>query len=420
MHESYPAEIIDQIVNDHFDELCTVRQHLHAHPELSWEELETTQYLSGVLSSHQLPTNRGPRDRGLIVDLSFGGAATDSPRIAVRGDIDAIPVTEETGLPFASTRPGVMHACGHDAHATILLGTLVVLNEMGKRGLIRDDLLVRGLFQPAEEVAQGAKAVMAEGWLDDFHAIFGYHVDPSREVGRVGLKVGVQTAFCDEVAISIKGKGGHSARPHETDDPVFAAVQLVNALYGQLPRKIDSRNPVVLALCKITSGSSTNVIPQSVDIGGTLRALDFDSRERARDTIRRVVDGMQITTGTEINLVLRDKVPGVVNDAELMELVNQASLDVVGANAIDMIPASIGGEDFAFYTQVVPGAFTRIGCGSPKVGYWDLHSPRFSIDPETIRIGVQIMVRSILGWRKSQNTKKRAAANSAPQPPSDT
>lgn len=417
--DSNLCSTIDQLVSDHLAELTTVRQHLHAHPELSWHEKETTQYLNQVLGSHQIPAQLGPRDLGLIVDLPLGGAHPNSPCVAIRGDIDAIPVTEATGLPFSSQNTGVMHACGHDAHSTILLGCLVVLNELGKRDLIQNHVHVRGLFQPAEETGQGAASFIKAGYLEEVDAIFGFHVDPSREVGRVGIKVGVQTAFCDEIRITISGEGGHSARPHETNDPIYAAVQLVNALYGCLPRNIDSRYPVVLSICKIAGGSTSNIIPGAVELVGTLRALDIEARETARSTIQRVVDGTAQLTQTRIDLQMIDKVPGVINNGHLMKFVQKAAVSVVGKESIDYIPASIGGEDFAYYTQVTPGAFTRLGCGSEEVGYWDLHSPHFAVDPATIGYSIRVMVRAVLDWVEDQVSGSSAATSTAATPKSD-
>lgn len=394
------SKSIDPLVDEYFDELTRVRQHLHANPELSWQEANTTSYLREILESHQILSVPGPQDRGLIVDLQLGNA--DSPVLAIRGDIDAIPVKEETGLPFASQNEGVMHACGHDVHSTILLGSLLVLNRLYRDQQLAKGLRVRGLFQPAEEIAQGASAMIEAGCLDEVQAIFAYHVDPSREVGRVGIKDGVQTGFCDEIQISVRGKGGHSARPHETNDTIYSAVQLVDALYGQLPRNLDSRLPVVLSICQFHGGTTANILPNTVELVGTLRALDIAARAKAQETIERIVASMASLTKTEMDLKLIDKVPGVVNDPRLMKLFENAATEVLGADQVDRIPASIGGEDFSFYTAHVPGAFTRLGCGSEKAGYWDLHSSHFDVDPETIRVGVRVMVRAALAWNNAQ------------------
>ncbi len=303
-----------------------------------------------------------------------------------------------------------MHACGHDVHATILLGTLITLNELHDRGELDRSVSIRGIFQPAEEVAQGAGEVIDAGGLEGIRAIFGFHVDPSREVGRIGLKTGVQTAFCDEVLIEVSGEGGHSARPHETDDPILAAVQLVSALYGQLPRKIDSRAPVVLSVTRIAGGSTSNIIPAEVKIGGTLRALDITSLTDARETIHRVAAGIATATRTAIRVSIEGKCPGVINDGGMIACVRTVATELSGADRIDNIDASIGGEDFAFYTQKIPGALVRIGCGSESAGYHDLHSPHFTVDERTIKIAINLMVNGLIRWSRKSNGKTAGLA----------
>ncbi|MEM7455176.1 MAG: amidohydrolase [Planctomycetota bacterium] len=384
-------EVIDQIIDRHLDELVTVRRHLHANPELSWNEKETTNWLEARLKSYGIASTRGPRSLGLVVDI--GSAA---PRVAVRGDIDAIPVDEQTDLPFKSQSPGVMHACGHDAHATILLGTLVTIGELHKTGQLDSSVGIRGIFQPAEEVGQGASEMIDGGAISGIEAILACHVDPSREVGRIGLKSGIQTAFCGEVFIEVNGAGGHSARPHETNDPVYAATQLINSLYGHLPRKIDSRNPVVLSITRLEAGQTTNIIPAQVKIGGTLRALHEGAFETARETVFQIVSAIEKMTGTEIRVEIPGKVPGVINDPELIDAIAVSSSEFLGAENIDTIPASVGGEDFAFYTREIRGALVRIGCGSETAGYFDLHSPFFTIDERAIRTGIGVLVRAFL------------------------
>ena len=385
------SAVIDDIVDRYFDEFVIVRRHLHANPELSWQEEGTTQWLQDRLTSYGISSRRGPRSLGLITDIG-----DQPPRVAVRGDIDAIPVEEHTDLPFASVTPGVMHACGHDAHATILLGTLVTFNELHKSGQLDRSVAIRGLFQPAEEVGEGASEMIAEGGLEGIEAIFACHVDPSREAGRIGLKSGIQTAFCGEVSIVVNGTGGHSARPHETNDPVYAANQLINSLYGQLPRKIDSRNPVVLSITQLQAGQTTNIIPEQVRIGGTLRALDEGAFETARKTVFQIASAIETMTGTSIYAEIPGRVPGVINDPGLIDAVVASTAGFIGAENIDTIAASVGGEDFAYYTREIPGALVRIGCGSPTAGYHDLHSPHFTVDESALRYGIGVMVRSSL------------------------
>jgi amidohydrolase len=377
-----------QIIHSRRDFLVDVRRHLHRNPELSGYEKNTTQYLARLLQAEHLPIQIGPEDRGIIVDL---GDPAASRRIALRADIDAIPVNDVKSVDYRSTVENVMHACGHDAHSTMLLGALILLKHWFEEKQ-PEGIAVRAIFQPEEETARGAQSLIRHGVLEQVSAIIGSHVDPTRPVGTVGVRSGIVTAHCDEVIVEVSGVGGHGARPHETVDPIAAAVQFINAIYASVNRRVDSQSPVVLSFGYIQGGHSCNVIPDRVQIFGTLRTLGKLARQQTMETVSTIAAGIGAATGAGISVDWRTTVPSIFADQEITHLLRDTCVAILGEDHVNpILNPSMGAEDFAFYTLQLPAAFVRVGCAGKQTGHLPLHNSGFDIDEAVLPIGAQIL-----------------------------
>ena len=289
-----PHEEIARIVDDASDSLRAVRRHLHRHPEPSRQEFETVRYLARYLTEAGVPVREVLGGRGLIAGPASSG---DGPIFAIRGDIDALRIQDEKDVPYRSARDGVMHACGHDAHATMALGAAIALHRLADR--LPHAASWRAIFQPAEEVGEGAAEMVDAGAVEGVDAILALHVDPERAVGCVGVRAGVLTAFCQEVHVIVRGSGGHSARPHLTIDPIAAAASLVTTVYQHIPRSVDSREAVVVSFGSISGGSNPNVIPERVTLSGTLRTLGRKTAASVRDRLLRIARGVSEAAGAD-------------------------------------------------------------------------------------------------------------------------
>lgn len=386
------------------EQMVQIRRHLHAHPELSGEERKTSLYLYQLLGDQGFNVSMGPDGRGIIAD-SKSCHAGSSGRIALRADLDALRINDSKHVEYRSQCPGIMHACGHDAHTALVFGALCALNDVNGQSPPDGIIPMRGVFQPAEETCTGAREMIEVGALEGVAAIIAVHVDPSRQVGRVGLRTGVLTANCDEMQITIVGRGGHAARPHEASDPIAAAAQLINSLYLFIPRATDSQDAVVVTVGQIIGGDNANVIPEEVTLRGTIRTLDRGVRERTFEHIRRLASGIGRTSDTRISVEFGLGSASVHNDAGLIELMRRASRDVVGDDHIDEIARpSMGAEDFSYFLQTTPGAMLRLGCASQRAGGSPLHSSTFDIDEEALRIGAKILARTALLWSHQQSS----------------
>jgi amidohydrolase len=316
------------------------------------------------------------------------------PRVALRGDIDALRIQDEKTVEYRSTNAGVMHACGHDAHTAVTYGTARALAALEERGQLPWPVLWRAILQPAEESAVGAARMIETGALADVSKIFALHVDPTRRTGEIGVRSGPMTASCDSLQMTVRGQGGHAARPHESRDPIAAAAQLINALYQYIPRTTDTHEAVVLTIGQLRGGENPNVIPSTVQLWGTLRTLDSAVRTRIIEKIRQVARGVGEVTNTEIDLSFAVNIPSVSNDAALTRLVWQEAEEVVGADHVQLIARpSMGSEDFACYLQHVPGVMFRLGCSEDLASAKALHTPTFDIDERALGIGVRILSR---------------------------
>lgn len=386
-------DTIDQFIESRFDTWCQWRRHLHANPELSWQEAETTDFIGKQLTEIGLTLTAGPRQRGGFANI---GQNDSLPLVAIRGDIDAIPVNELTDVPFRSQVPGVMHACGHDVHATVVLAVCDTLQHLLSNNCMANGLNVRAIFQPAEEVAEGATETIAAGALQGVHRIFTLHVDPTREVGCFGFRDGPQTACCDEILVKFHGPGGHGARPHETADPVFAAAQFINAAYGSVPRMTDPRRSTVLSFCQIAGGHSANVIPTDVQIKGTLRSFDSGVRDRVFKQLANLAVTIGDSLGVKIEFVPGVSIPSVDNCPETNGLLRSVAEVIVGKECISEVEPSLGGEDFACYQTQIPGSLVRVGSANGSRGTAHLHSPHFDVDERVIRHACRLFSRAIL------------------------
>jgi amidohydrolase len=384
---------LDEAIAEREDEIVEFRRDLHQHPELSHAEFETTRKIVARVTDMGLEVHARPEGLGLYADLAPDGFDPARHRtVAVRADIDALPIAELTGLPYASTNPGVMHACGHDVHSACALGAAM--------GLARVRLVlpgrVRFLFQHSEEVAPGgAEDLVNFGCMEGVHAVVGLHVDPGREVGTVGVKAGPLTAAADAFELTIRGKGGHAARPHNTVDPVFVATQVCAAIYQSVGRVFDAREPVVITVASVAAGEGFNVIPDTAVLRGTARTLSPGARCQIEPLLRRIADGICKMNGAEYSLEINLGAPPISNDESVDAALRDAAASVLGEDAVHEIALpSMGAEDFSFYLQEAPGAMFRLGVGTPGVAPQYLHTPTVAPDERAIVIGARILARA--------------------------
>jgi len=387
---------VEGVVAEILPEIRDLRRHLHRHPELSEEEFQTTEYLAAKVRGAGIEPHLTSARRGLWCDLIAGSHPSRNPQgpyLAIRGDIDALPICDAKGVDYRSTRDGIMHACGHDAHTAILYGTLRVLRELSARGQLPWPVAVRGLFQPSEETGTGALLMIREGALEGVAAAIALHVDPSRSVGSIGLRAGTLTAACDTLRIEILGRGGHGARPHLTLDPIEATAAWIIAALRRVPRAIDVHRAGVFSVGKISAGVAPNVIPESAVLEGTLRSLAVQTRETAIATLENVNRAIAAECGVQIQMTLLDSTPPVVNDSALIQIVAHGAGQLLGEDALQWIAEpSMGGEDFAFYLDHIPGAMFRLGIAGAETGSAPLHTPTFDLDERGLGVGMMAMV----------------------------
>ncbi|QDQ91803.1 amidohydrolase [Rhodococcus sp. WB9] len=379
---------VDKWILAHTDELSQWRRHIHANPELARHEYATTEFAATRLAAAGLSPELLPGGTGLTCD--FG--PLDGPRIALRADIDALPLQELTGATYSSTVPGVSHACGHDAHTTILLGTGLALSEI-------PDLPVgvRLIFQPAEEVMPGgALEVVAAGRLEGVSRIFALHCDPRLAAGRVGVRLGAITSAADTIEVVLDSPGGHTSRPHLTTDLVFALGTVVTGLPGMLSRRIDPRTGTVMVWGAVSAGRAPNAIPQTGMMTGTVRTGDHETWEMLEPLVREIVHGLLAPTGVRYQLNYRRGVPPVVND-EVSTRMFEDAIRTVGPDALADTPQSGGGEDFSWYLEEVPGAMARLGVWSGVGEQLDIHQPTFDLDERALGVGVRVLSSLVLG-----------------------
>ncbi len=368
-------------------ELLAFRRDLHAHPELSWQEARTTEQVALRLEALGMRVRRLPRS-GLIAEVGDSG-----PVVALRGDLDALPVQDLTTDPWVSTVPGVSHACGHDVHTTALLGAGMALAAVHDAGLLAGR--VRLLFQPAEEVMPGgALDLVSLGALDDVSHVFGLHCDPSIDVGQVGLREGPLTGAADLLRIELLGKGGHTSRPHLTQDLTFALGKLVTELPAILSRRLDPRAGASVVWGMLHAGSAPNVIPSTGNLTGTVRMLDAVAWAEAEVLVRQLVRQIVDPYGIVAEITYQRGVPPVVNDHRSTGLLAKAVESVVGQVGHVPTQQSLGGEDFGWYLAQVPGAMGRLGTRTPGGPTYDLHQGDLRVDEAALRIGAEVLAQA--------------------------
>ena len=379
---------LDQWLATNVADVVAWYRHLHAHPELSRREFGTTELVAGLLRSVGLKPKVLAGGTGVLCDIGTG------PRcVALRADMDALPLTEATGLPHSSTVDGAAHACGHDAHTTILLAAglaLAAAPELPGR--------VRLIFQPAEEVMPGgALDILASGGLDDgVERIFGLHCDPRLEVGRVGTRVGPITSATDLLELRLTSPGGHTSRPHLTADLVHALGSVITGLPALLSRRIDPRSGTVLVWGAVHAGEAPNAVPQDGLLRGTLRTGDHEVWADLQPLVEGLVQSLLSPTGVGFDLQHRRGVPPVVNDAESTHLLRAGVEAALGEDALAGTKQSSGGEDFGWYLEHVPGSFARLGVWDGEGPMRDLHQPTFQLDERALITGIRVMVHTAI------------------------
>jgi len=397
---------LDEGIERRYDQLVAIRRHLHVYPEPSGCEQQTSAFLSGRLSEFGFPTRLGPDGRGVIADWPIeetDGAAC----LALRADIDALRIEDRKQVGYTSQVRGVMHACGHDAHAAVVVGALAALRDAAGAGDLPWPVRLRGVFQPAEETNVGAAEMISVGALAGVGAILAVHVDPSLPCGQVGVREGALTAACDSLNVRIQGRGGHAARPHESIDPIAAAAQLISSIYLFVPRAVESHDPVVVTIGQITGGDNSNVIPEEVQLRGTVRTLGGAVRHRTKEHIRQLARGLAEASGTRIQVDFCDGPQSVHNDRRLTSLVRRTGRELLGADGVrEIARPSMGGEDFALYLETVPGCMFRLGCAPSADGGPPLHSPLFDVDERAIAVGAKMLARAAVAWFDPSRTEK--------------
>lgn len=395
-HQNSILSEIKDLTNSLYPRLVEIRRHLHAHPELSGQEYQTSAYIAGVLSSCGLHVQEAVGKTGVVGELK--GTGNNCEWLAIRADMDALPIQELTNLEYASRHPGVMHACGHDVHTTVGLGTAMVLSRL------QDRLpgAVRFLFQPAEEIARGSTWMVEDGVMNDVISILGLHVFPTIPAGRIGLRVGALTAAADDLELTILGESGHGARPHEAIDAIWIAAQVITTLQQAISRTHNPLRPVVLTIGQITGGRASNVIADQVKLLGTVRSLHQSTYETLPAWIENIVANVCQMYGAKYQMNYRRGVPSVQNDPALTQLIEASVREAWGNESLEILPEpSLGAEDFSVYLNYAPGAMFRLGIGHRDQPNYPLHHPKFQVDESAIKTGVVSLAYSAYQfWQK--------------------
>ncbi|WP_457603317.1 amidohydrolase [Nitratifractor sp.] len=381
------SEAIQKEVDQIFDRIVNIRHDIHQNPELSGHEEETRLLIRSILEAEGIPFRTFEEHYGVIADIVKDPAL---PTVAIRGDMDALPMPENSAKPYASKKEGIMHACGHDAHTATALGCALVLNRL-KEKLPGN---VRIIFQPSEEVLEGGSSQMIEaGALEGVSAIFGLHVYPYLHTGQIGYKYGVMMAASDTFRFDIYGKTAHGARPHEGIDAILVTAMVIDSLNHIVSRRIDPIHPAVISMGKIEGGKAPNVICDFVSVAGTVRTVNASVREKIPEMMETTIAGICKAMDAKYHFDYEFGPPELKNNDHMVDLLKRAALEVLGPEGlVDLIDPVMGGEDFARYLQIVPGAFFRLGiCNEEKGTCVPQHNTRFDVDDDALAIGMKIL-----------------------------
>jgi len=369
-------------------DLIKIRRHLHAHPELSFQEEKTAAYVSARLTDLGIPHKSGIGGHGIVADIV---GDPDGKVVAVRGDMDALPITELNEVSYASQNKGVMHACGHDVHTTCILGAARILQ--AKKSSLQGT--VRLIFQPAEErIPGGASLMIKEGALKkpDVQLIFGQHVYPDMEVGNVGFRPGMYMASADEIYITVKGKGGHGGLPHKCIDTILMASTVVTSVQQLVSRRANAGTPTVVSIGKFIGSGSTNVIPDEVKLEGTIRTMNEEWRFELHDILKDLVSGICKSMGGSAEIEIRKGYPALINDDELTVWAKQKAIELLGEENVHDLDLRMTAEDFSYFAQEISACFYRLGTSNAGKGLGaPLHTGKFDIDEDALRIGSSLM-----------------------------
>ncbi|MGO6819616.1 M20 metallopeptidase family protein [Rhizobium brockwellii] len=376
-------------------DMIALRRYLHQRPELSNEERETQAHLKKVISLAGIENVREVAGYGLAVDI-VGSAGPSNRKLVIRADIDALPIIEASGVDYASLNDGVMHACGHDAHAAMGYATAILLDR--NREQFRGT--VRLIFQPAEEAEPlGARRIVAEGLLDDIDGAIGIHVDPYMPSGKIGVGVGPYTLASDIFDVAVLGNSAHAARPFEGVDAITVAATMVGELQKIVSREVDPFDPLVISVTGIRGGGSYNVLAQEVHVQGTVRSGREETRQLAWRRIREVLEGVALAHGAKVELKLQRGEPAVINDANMVELIRKSGVSLIGSENTLNAPGWTAADDFAFYCEKSPSVYFRLGTRNEAAGStYPLHHPKFRVDEDTLRTGVEVLTASAMDF----------------------
>ena len=379
---------IKNLANKYADEFIAIRHHLHANPELSYKEFETSKFIQQKLFELNIPFEIKATTG--VVGL-IKGKNPESRIVALRGDMDALPITEENDVPYKSTNAGIMHACGHDVHTTCLLGAAKILQQTKDSW----EGTVKVIFQPGEEKNPGGASILIkEGVLQNPapQSIFALHVHPGLEIGKLSFRGGMVMASADEIYISIKGKGGHAAAPHLTADTILIAAHLIVSLQQIVSRNNNPFNPSVLSITSVQGGNTTNVIPSEVKLMGTFRAMNEEWRFKAHELIKQQATQLVESMGAQIDIKIDVGYPFVLNDETLSAKARKTGEEYLGKENVEETELRMGAEDFGYYSHQIPGCFFRLGAGNKAKGITSgVHTPTFNIDENAIEIGMGMM-----------------------------
>jgi amidohydrolase len=385
---------IHKVINEIYPDVVEMRRHLHAYPELSFHEFQTADFVENLLLAMGLSPQR-VSTTGLVVVIEPADSGYASRCVALRADLDALPITEQTNLDYSSTREGVMHACGHDVHTSVLLGVARLISAN------RDQLRcrVKLIFQPGEEkLPGGASLLIEQGVLENprVDEIYGLHVFPEMETGKVGFRAGMYMASCDEIYITIHGKGGHGAMPHQVIDPVLIGSHLVVQLQQIVSRACDPKIPSVLSFGFFQALGATNVIPDTAELKGTFRTMDETWRAQAHELIQKQAELLCQSMGAKVEVRIDKGYPYLENNPELTHRTRNLAAELFGTTQVEDLPIRLTAEDFSYYSQVVPACFFRLGTRNESIGaVYGVHHSKFMVDEEAMKTGMALFYKIV-------------------------